>query len=171
VTGLPAPVILAPRWRLQFENSTIAPVDLGSLNSWTELKQARFFSGRGIYTAEFDSPFAPGEDLGVLLDLGRVHETADVHVNGQQAGVAWMKPYSLDVSRLLRPGRNTLQLVVTNLLINKVLGDGPIDYSAVYARYGNRFRGGEEWDIVREPFVSGLLGPVCLVPYRCLRGA
>ena len=171
VTGLPAPVVLAPRWRLQFENSTVAPVDLDSLSSWTELKQARFFSGRGIYTAEFDSPFAPDEDLGVMLDLGRVHETADVHINGQPAGVAWMRPYSLDVSRLLRPGRNTLQVAVTNLLINKVLGDGPIDYSAVYARYGNRFRGGEEWDVVREPFISGLLGPVRLVAYRRLRGA
>lgn len=169
VTGLPAPVVLAPRWRLQFENSTIAPMDLDSLSSWTELKHARFFSGRGIYTTEFDSPFAPGEDLGVILDLGRVHETADVHVNGQPAGVAWMRPYRLDVSRLLRLGRNTLQVAVTNLLINKILGDGPIDYSAVHARYGNRFRAGEEWDTVREPFPSGLLGPLRLVAYRCLR--
>ena len=170
VSGLPAPVVLVPHWRLQFENSTIAPMELESLCSWTELKQARFFSGRGIYSAEFDSLLEPGESLGVMLELGRVHETADVHVNGQPAGVAWMRPYRLDVSRLLHPGRNTLQVAVTNLLINKVLGDGPIDYSAVFARYGSRFRAGEEWDIVREPFTSGLLGPVQLVAYRRLRG-
>jgi hypothetical protein len=47
---------------------------------------------------------------------------------------------------------------------------GPIDYSAVYERYGRRFPPGEEWEKVREPFPSGLLGPVWLVFYKIIRG-
>jgi hypothetical protein len=95
-----------------------------------------------------------------------VHETADVHINDKQAGVAWMRPYRVDVTGLLRPGKNRLRVDVTNLLINKILGMGPIDYSAVYAKYGKRFPPGDEWKDVPEPFTSGLLGPVRLTFYK-----
>jgi hypothetical protein len=51
-----------------------------------------------------------------------------------------------------------------------VLGNGPIDYSTVYERYGQRFPPGEEWQKVRDPFSSGLLGPVGLFFYKVVRG-
>jgi len=82
-----------------------------------------------------------------------------------------MRPSRVDVSAVLRPGRNHVRIAVTNLLINKILGDGPINYSPVFAKYGNRFPPGEEWDVVRDPFPSGLMGPVRLVYYRRLGGA
>ncbi len=77
-----------------------------------------------------------------------------------------MRPYTVEVTPLLRSGKNQLRVEVTNLLINKVLGDGKIDSSALIARYGSRFPTGDEWDVVREPFISGLLGPLRLVFYR-----
>jgi hypothetical protein len=163
VSGIPAPRLLSPRWRLRFDRSQIAPVVLDELRSWTEIPNARFFSGRGIYEAEFELAVTPA---GVVLDLGAVRETAEVVVNGQPAGVAWMRPYRREITRLVRPGVNRLRIDVTNLLINKVLGDGPIDYSAVYAKYGNRFSAGDEWSVVRDPLPSGLLGPVRLVFYK-----
>jgi hypothetical protein len=96
----------------------------------------------------------------MFLDLGRVYETAEVWINEQRAGVRWMRPYLLEITALVQPGRNQLRVEVTNLLINQVLGAGPTDYSAVYARYGQRFPPGDEWETVREPRTSGLLGPV-----------
>lgn len=159
VDGIPAPLTLAPRWKLQFEGGE--SVELGALVSWTEIPKARFFSGRATYEAEVE---VPETRLSVRLDLGRVHESAEVYLNDQPAGILWMRPYTTgDISALLRPGKNRLRIVVANLLINKVLGMGPVDYSAVYAQYGRRFPAGEEWDLVREPFPSGLLGPVRLV--------
>jgi len=65
-----------------------------------------------------------------------------------------MRPYELDITRWLRPGRNPRRVDVTNLLINKLLGNRPPDYSAVYAKYGNRFWPGNEWETVREPLIS-----------------
>jgi hypothetical protein len=109
-------------------------------------------------------------DVGAVLDLGGVRETAEVWLNDGTAGVAWMQPYHLDVTRLVRMGTNRLRIHVTNLLINRVLGLGPIDYSKVYERYGQRFPPGEEWEKVREPFPSGLLGPVRLVFYKIIQG-
>jgi hypothetical protein len=171
VSGLPAPLVISGTWTLSFEGAGLAPVRLDDLRSWTEIPAARFFSGKAVYETEIDVPTAPGQDVGALLDLGRVHETADVSVNGKPVGVAWMRPHRLDVSSALKPGRNRFRIAVTNLLINKILGDGPIDYSAVFAKYGERFPAGEEWAVVREPRPSGILGPVRLVYYRILRGA
>jgi hypothetical protein len=170
VSGIPEPAVLVPRWRLRFEDAALAPADLDELKSWTDLPGARFFSGRGVYEAEF--PFARklAEDVGVMLDLGTVRETAEVWLNDAPAGVAWMRPYRFDVTHLLQVGANRLRIAVSNLLINRVLGLGPIDYSAVYERYGRRFPPGDEWQTVRDPLPSGLLGPVWLVFYKILRG-
>jgi hypothetical protein len=169
VRGIPAPFVLSPLWTLTLEGSRMAPVKLEALRSWTEIPDTRFFSGRGVYEAEIECPLAPTDQMGVALDLGSVRETAEVSVNGTAVGVAWMRPYRVDVSSALRLGRNRLRVAVTNLLLNKILGDGPIDYSAVVAKYGNRFPAGDEWTVVREPFPSGLLGPVRLVCYQRVR--
>lgn len=164
VSGIPAPFLLNPRWRLTLGGERYV---LDELQSWTTLAKSRYFSGTGIYEAEFDAPGFQG--FGVDLDLGSVRETADVHVNDAPAGVAWMRPYQCDITRLIRPGRNRIRVDVTNLLINKILGDGPIDYSEVYAKYGKRFPAGDEWEVVREPFHSGLLGPVRLRFYKLVQ--
>lgn len=169
VEGLPAPFRLTPVWEVTFEGSDRPPVHLEILRSWTEIPEVRFFSGRAIYEAAFDNPVAVSADLGALLDLGCVRETADVWLNGKPLGVAWMRPYRLDISAALRPGRNRIRIAVTNLLINKMLGDGPIDYSAVFAKYGNRFPPGDEWNVIRDPLPSGLLGPVSIQFYRRIR--
>lgn len=165
--GIPAPLALDLRWKLRREGAEAAALD--RLQSWTALPGWRYFSGRGVYEAVFQLP-PEYTHIGASLDLGRVHETADVYVNGASAGLAWMRPFCVDVTKLLRPGANQLRIDVTNLLTNKVLGDGPIDYSKVNARYGNRFPAGDEWELVREPFPSGLLGPVRLVFYQLISG-
>src|SRR5262249_30454018 len=169
VSGLPAPLKLAAPWCVTFRPPLSKTMTLERLASWTEISEARYFSGVGIYETEFDLPVLP-DRTGALLKLGRVCETAAVSVNGSPAGVAWMNPYELDVTKLLRAGKNGLRIEVSNLLINKALGDGPIDYSDVRKRFGNRFPAGEEWTVVREPRVSGLLGPVKLAFYRDLFG-
>lgn len=164
VSGIPAPYHLTARWRLALGGQRY---EFEELQSWTDLAKSRYFSGSGIYETEFEAPDFNG--LGVELDLGAVRETADVHLNGAGAGVAWMRPYCCDITRLLRPGRNRLRVEVTNLLINRILGDGPIDYTDVYAKYGERFPAGDEWEVVREPYPSGLLGPVCLRFFKTVR--
>jgi hypothetical protein len=170
VSGIPAPIPVTAGWRLRFGEATVPTVVLDDLKSWTDISGARFFSGRATYEAEFPLSMRLEPDVGVVLDLGGVRETAEVWLNDRNAGVAWMRPYRFDVTHYLRPGLNHLRIDVTNLLINRVLGNGPIDYSAVYARYGERFPPGEEWQKVREPFPSGLLGPVGLFFYKIVRG-
>jgi hypothetical protein len=170
VSGIPAPLPLKTRWRLRFEDSNVPESVLDQLKSWTDIPPARYFSGRGSYEAEFPFLTKLAADVGVVLDLGQVRETAAVWLNDRAVGVSWTRPHRFDVTSLIRAGSNRLRVDVTNLLINRVLGMGPIDYAAVYERYGRRFPPGEEWQKVRDPFPSGLLGPVQLAFYKIIRG-
>ncbi|MBI5835279.1 MAG: hypothetical protein HZB16_23475 [Armatimonadetes bacterium] len=88
------------------------------LEDWKAWGLARF-SGRLDYTCEMDAPKVDGS---VYLDLGRVAAAAQVWVNGQSVGDRLWGPYRFDVSKVLRPGRNTVRIRVANL-INNSYGD------------------------------------------------
>ncbi|MEF3310568.1 glycosyl hydrolase [Paenibacillus sp. GYB004] len=90
------------------------------LVSWTEWSGMEHFSGAVVYESEFRlEPDDAGGKRVIRLDLGDVHEMAEVDVNGTFAGVRFWKPYRYaDISGLVRPGVNTLRIRVTNSLAN-----------------------------------------------------
>jgi hypothetical protein len=59
----------------------------------------------------------------MILDLGQVADIAEVRLNGQDFGTLWRPPYRVDVSRAYRPGANRLEVKVTNLWVNRMIGD------------------------------------------------
>ncbi len=140
-------------WSLSFGGSA-AP--LSRLVSWTEIPERRYFSGRGDYRVEVE---IPAGNRRWMLDLGQVREIAEVKVNGAPAGVVWMRPYRLDLTEIVKPGRNVIEIGVTNLLINRVIGEPTPDYSALKPL---RFPEPTEKKLIPEPLPSGLLGPVVL---------
>jgi hypothetical protein len=89
-----------------------------------------------------------------------VHEAAVVYVNGLRAGAVWCPPYEVEISDLLRPGENTLRIVVGNLAVNAMAGHLE-DRSKLLERYGERFQS-QDMDQIR-PEPSGLVGPIHLV--------
>lgn len=149
------PITLGGPWTLETAGKTLP---LEKLGSWADLAEYRYFSGTAIYRTTFRVPAGSGWQL----DFGEVHEIADVEVNGEPAGVAWMRPYQLDVSRWIRPGDNRIAIRVTNLLINRVLGQPDADYSALEPL---RFPLPEEKKRIAHPLPSGLIGPVRLAPH------
>jgi hypothetical protein len=58
----------------------------------------------------------------VELDLGIVRGTAEVHLNGEHAGTRIWSPYRFDLTDLVRPGTNDLEVSVRNTLA-PYLGD------------------------------------------------
>jgi hypothetical protein len=125
----------------------------------------KHFSGTAEYStvAELPGPSAAG---GYWLDLGDVREIADVRINGQPTEVRWKAPYRVDITRFVKPGRNEIGIAVTNLLINRVLGEPDPDYSAIEPI---RFVPPLEKVTLQEPLPSGLLGPARIVPYAIVR--
>ncbi len=123
-----APVVIEGPWRLSFPPGRGAPdqIELARLISWTEHPEAgvRFFSGTATYSAEFRWPEEPrraGERW--LLDLGDVWVIAEPSLNGRPFGVLWRAPYTVDVTDAVRPGANRLEVRVTNLWPNRLIGD------------------------------------------------
>ena len=145
-------------WTLAAEGrKTIGP--LATLVSWTEIPDLANFSGTATYSGEFEfDPLGRGR---VELDLGTVREIAEVAVNGRPAGVAWKRPYRLDITQLVKPGANAIEVKVTNLWINAMFARPEPDFSKLNAAFGERFPAPLEWKTCR-PCPSGLLGPVVL---------
>jgi hypothetical protein len=117
------------------------------------------------YVTEVELALPPA-DGGYWLDLGEVREIADVRINSQPAGVRWKTPYRVDITRFVKPGRNVIKVEVTNLLINRVLGQPDPDYSALEPL---RFVPPREKATLQAPLPSGLLGPARVLPYTVVR--
>jgi hypothetical protein len=80
-----------------------------------------FYSGTGIYRVEFDLPERyTGGKLFLEADCGE--DVLEVCVNGSKGMIAPWHPYRIDVSEFVRGGTNTLELCVTNTLINVLEG-------------------------------------------------
>ena len=44
-------------------------------------------------------------------------------LNGRDLGILWKPPYRLDITGAVKPGENRLEVSVTNLWINRMIGD------------------------------------------------
>jgi hypothetical protein len=177
----PPPIDLSTQWRVSF-GAGATPSEWPALRSWTDNEETRYFSGVASYERSVDVPATMlRRGLAVSLDLGTprpvepggpkarfqawleapVREAAVVWVNGQRAGSVWCPPYRIDVTRLLRPGANTIRIDVANLAINHMAGRALPDYKLLNLRYGTRF---EPQDMDRvQPVPAGLSGPIRLV--------
>lgn len=76
-----------------------------------------YFAGRAVYKYRFQLPaqFA-GQRL--FLEPKLQDDALEVIVNGQPAGVRLWPPYTIEVTGLLKPGENQLELRVANTLVN-----------------------------------------------------
>jgi hypothetical protein len=178
----PAPraVPIAGPWAIAFADAAIAPRTRDALASWDADADTRFFSGVATYETTFELA-AIARGATVTLDFGRgtavtpndrgpgmrtwldapIRDAAVVTINGQAAGAVWCPPFTLDVTALVNPGRNTLSIRVGNTALNHMAGRPLPDYRLLNLRYGERFQA-QGMELVR-PLPSGLVGPVQLV--------
>ena len=136
-------------------------MELDELTCWTRLepKGAQVFSGTARYTKDINVPdqFVNGSHK-LELDLGQVAEVAEVSVNGQQTGVTWKPPYRVDVTKLLKAGSNRIEVNVTNLWNNRIVGDLRYPDEGEFAKTNMKHKFEAETELLR----SGLIGPVVL---------
>jgi hypothetical protein len=125
---VPAPITLDGPWRVAFQAGRGAPamIELAALQSLHLHPDAgvKYFAGTAAYTRRLE---IPGDylarDRRVVLDLGRVEVLAEVWLNGKRAGAVWKEPYRLDVTDAVRAGSNELEVRVTTLWPNRLIGD------------------------------------------------
>ena len=96
------------------------------LISWPDSKDKgiKYFSGTATYRKTINIPAERfGENRSLLLDLGSVKEIAEVRLNGQDLGILWKAPFRVDITKAAKPGDNELEVRVTNLWPNRLIGD------------------------------------------------
>jgi hypothetical protein len=58
-----------------------------------------------------------------VLDLGEVKELVQVSINGNATAFLWYTPFSIDITKYVRPGKNQLGISLTNTWANRLIGD------------------------------------------------
>jgi len=118
---------LAGPWRVAFPEGWGMPreMKIDALKPWRELgvtPEAKSFSGTAEYTIDFTLEDVDGNSF-VMLDLGRVESLAKVEVNGKDFGDLWSRPYRVNVAGVVKPGKNTLKVTVTDTWYNRLVFD------------------------------------------------
>jgi hypothetical protein len=162
VKGIPESIALNGPWRLRLGDKSA--LRLTQLQSWNDLPEGKDYSGWAVYETDFELA-SLGEQLEWTLDLGTVHETAEVVLNGIDLGSAWKGSRILPCGEALKLGTNHLKVEVGNLWIHHVQSLPKPDRKALAETFGIRW--GTYGEIKPEKIPpSGLLGPVQLVPRR-----
>lgn len=153
-------------WHVHFDqkNGGTADEEFPELVSWTRKENpvVKYFSGTAVYrtTIAVDSTML-ATNARIFIDLGVVKNIADISINGTQAGVLWKAPFrTADIKPLLKEGDNLLEIKVTNVWRNRMIGDvQPGEKHPVTAI--RRF-----YKSTDKLLPSGLLGPVRIIGNR-----
>lgn len=147
-------------WEVTFPAKLGAPprARFERLQSWTDRPEEgiKYFSGTARYSKHFAFRRPLKTGVRVEIDLGQVKNLAEMRVNGRSFGVLWRAPFRIDITDALKARANELEIQVTNLWPNRLIGDQqPGAQQIAFAVY--------------DPFKpdspllpSGLLGPVTL---------
>jgi len=115
-------------WTVAFQPGRGAPASPITLHGPQSLaasddKGVKYFSGISTWTSSFDAPAEWKAGAPLRLDLGEVGDVAEVSVNGTKVGIVWKAPWTLDIGAAAKSGRNTIEVRVANLWVNRLIGD------------------------------------------------
>jgi hypothetical protein len=128
VQDLPPAQTLDGPWQVSFPAGSAAPEQIAfdSLVAWNlhANEAVKYFSGTAVYRKNVAiSAELLGKERSLYLDLGRVAVMARVKLNGNDLGVLWKAPYRVEIGQAAKAGENALEIEVTNLWINRMIGD------------------------------------------------
>ena len=151
------------KWTVSFQEGRGAPAQ-ATFNALTSLSEnadpgIKYFSGTATYDKTFTVPTVT-KNASYILDLGDVKNIAEVIVNGKNVGIAWKKPFRLDVTDALRSGQNTVQIKVTNLWVNRLIGDAQPERGTAGITNKITFTTMPFYQATSPLLPSGLMGPV-----------
>lgn len=148
-------VRLDGRWRLTLPGLTPRQFDAGP-RLWTEDPGCVGFSGVGSYETRFTLSAADVEGR-VDLQLGAVHDIAEIVVGGRSAGVVWTAPWRLDITDLVGEGENLLEVRVATGWRNRLVAEAKAATGEIYVPMTRVFTA------EATPRPAGLTGPVSLL--------
>ncbi|GHU98195.1 hypothetical protein FACS1894159_00320 [Bacteroidia bacterium] len=187
VKHVPEPVELTGPWEVTFMPGRGAPEGavFDTLIDWIDSSEQgiRYYSGTAVYRKSLTLTKDMLRAGHLELDLGRVGVIAEVILNGETLATLWKAPFRVSLTDAARAGDNLLEIHVTNLWPNRLIGDEryPEDYQrsgSVVRRWPEWLVNGTErptkrvtfttwkhWDADSPLLPSGLMGPVVIRTY------
>ena len=161
---LSEPVELQGAWTVRFAPQWGGPesIRFEKLYDWTkaDLDGIKYYSGTATYESEkfaLPASLIRNPPAAIYLDLGEVKNVARVRLNGKDLGVLWTRPFRVEITGAVQPADNLLEITVTNLWPNRLIGDAALPPEKRFTRtHVTKFTK----DTPLLP--SGLLGPVTL---------
>ncbi len=155
---------LSGSWNVHFDPNWGGPetIVFDELKSWTEFQDEgiKYYSGSATYEKSFNIKEEEIKGKKIMLDLGNLHEMAVIKLNGHCFNLCWAPPYLLDITDYLQNGDNKLEVEVTNLWPNRLIGDGKLPVEKRRTKTNiTKFDAPDAENILRK---SGLIGPVVL---------
>lgn len=159
-----AVVTLTGAWDLSFDTAWGGPAHIttNTLQSWTDFEDSgiKYYSGTAVYRKRFSVNSIHLKGSKVILDLGNVLDLATVKINGHSLPAVWTPPFTADITAFVKPGDNTLEVEVTNLWPNRLIGDSKLPPEQRRTKTNvMKFNAPDAEKLLR---ISGLLGPVTL---------
>lgn len=141
-----APSLTIEKWTVKAGD---AKAENTALFDWRDKEEFKYKSEEGIYTSSFSLDKLPRQ---AFLGLGKVYYTAEVFINGKNAGKRLFSPYQLDVTKYLKTGENTIEVRTTTARRNAFIGEAA-KKNPHYAQFNGA---------LTTLIPSGLVGPVTL---------
>jgi hypothetical protein len=148
-------------WTVHFDPKWGGPesVQFNQLESWTTRAEPgiKFYSGTATYEKTFDllDLQLASRDAKLFLDLGDVHELAEVHLNGKNLGVVWSPPFRVDITGAVKKYGNKLEIEIVNFWPNRIIGDQFLPVEQRFTKTNIR-----KLTKITPLEESGLIGPV-----------
>ncbi|MBQ3883111.1 MAG: discoidin domain-containing protein [Bacteroidales bacterium] len=153
------PTAVQGPWQVAFLSGMGAPesTTFESLTDWQNDENLfiRYYSGTASYKKDINITAAQ-LDGEVWLNLGAVKSVAEVFVNGENLGILWKTPFRVNITSAVKEGQNSVEVKVTNLWVNRLIGDQRGD-AGKYTYTTQAF-----YQPTAPLKSSGLLGPVTI---------
>ena len=151
-------------WNLTFMDERQRPESAVVMNELQDLSKSdndtiRYYSGSVKYSTTITIDRLEREEY--YLDLGKVMVMGKVWINGTYAGGVWTDPYRLNITEQLKTGENTIEIVVVNNWMNRLIGD-----SRLPEKERMTWTNINPWKPDSPLQSSGLLGPVEIYSYQ-----
>jgi hypothetical protein len=158
---------LAQDWQLEFLDGgpTIpSALTMKSLQPWTKESATEYqqFSGTARYRYTLMMPATVEQRY--ELNLGEVADSAAVRLNGKAIDLLWARPFRLVLDGHLQPGKNVLEIDVTNVAANRIAYlDRTKKPWKIFKQINIVSKAGQPFDASKWPTrPAGLMGPVTL---------
>lgn len=167
-------------WKVSFSPEYGGPKEqiFKDLIDWSKHSSdsIKYYSGTAVYKKDFKY-FSKSKETRKYLDLGKVKNIAKVILNGVDVGILWTEPWRIEITKYLNEGNNYLELEVTNLWPNRLIGDEQKENDGIVngewpkwiteksQRYSSRYTFSTYSHYTKDSKLleSGLLGPVTII--------